>query len=63
MFGGADTEHFEVIRDLESGNAVGVVTTSADFSPFRKDLSARLLTVDKLSNYPIEISTASISAG
>ena len=62
LFGGAETEHFEVIRDLDSGNPVSVVTTSADFSPFRKDPSARLLKVDKLSNYPIEISTASISA-
>ena len=68
IFGGVDNEssssgeHFEIIRDLESGNPVGVITTSADFSPFRKDPSARLLEMDKASNFPIKISTASISA-
>mmetsp|Transcript_15962 Transcript_15962/g.21668 ORF Transcript_15962/g.21668 Transcript_15962/m.21668 type:complete len:148 (+) Transcript_15962:1401-1844(+) len=60
LFGGTDTEHFELVRDIETGVPTGVLTTSAGFNPFHGDVSARVLKTDLQSNYPIEIATYTV---
>ena len=61
LFGGAPLEGFDIHRDLDSGKPVAVGTTSAQFNVFSKDPSLRVLTIDKISNFPIEIKTWAIS--
>ena len=36
---------------------------SGSFSPFSKDISARVIKTDMISNYPIEISTYAVDSG
>lgn len=60
LFGSSDAEHFELVRDIETGLATGVITTSGSFSPFSGNIAARLIDTDKKSNFPINIRTYSI---
>lgn len=54
LFGGANNlEEFELFRDLDSGKPIAVGLIGAEFNPYKRDLSARLLRNDKLSNFPI----------
>ena len=57
LFGGTDIEHFELVRNQTSGTATSVITTSAGFNPFERDISARVIKSDLVSNFPIEIAT------
>ena len=60
LFGGSPTETFDVFRDLDSGQPVAVATTSAEFNGYSKDLSARVIESDIISNFPIRIRTVTI---
>lgn len=62
LFGGSSLETFNIFRDLDSGNPVAVATTSAEFNGYSKDLSARVIESDTISNFPIRIRTATISS-
>jgi hypothetical protein len=62
MFGSTEREAFHIMRNLQDGQPVAVATTGTAFSPYSKDMAARLLTVDTLTNLPIKIDTWKIEA-
>ena len=46
MFGNggssSDVGEFEIFRELESGSPIGVASVAAEFSPYKKDPSAKV---------------------
>ena len=62
MFGSTEREAFHVFRNLTDGLPVGVATGATPFSPYEKNLAARVITVDEATNLPIKIDTWSIAA-
>ena len=67
MFGNggssSDAVEFEIFRELESGRPVGIASVAAEFSPYKKDPSAKVYQMDVNSNYPIKIETAAVNMG
>ena len=59
----SDTVEFEIFRELVSGNPIAMASIGAEFSPFKKDPSAKIYEVAKLSNFPIKIETIAVNAG
>ena len=61
--GGSSTDvgEFEIFRELESGDPVGVASVAAEFSPYKKDPSAKVYVMDVNSNYPMKIETAAVN--
>ena len=57
-----DIEHFELIREINSGTPVSVLTTGSPFSPYTKDMAARVIKTDQITNFPISIATYSINS-
>ena len=48
---------FEVVKDIVSGESVGVATTSGAFTAFSADPSARVLEIQQEYNVPVKIDT------
>ena len=59
--GGSDAVEFEIIRELESGSPIAVVSVASEFSPYKKDPSAKVYKMDVTSNYPIKIETVAVN--
>ena len=61
MFGkggsSSDEVDFEIFRELESGNPIAIASIQSEFSPFKKDPSAKVYKMAKELNYPIKIET------
>ena len=58
IFGsGDDLELFEVVKDIVTGDSVGVATTSGAFTAFSADPSARVLEIQQEFNVPVKIDT------
>ena len=65
MFGNGGSSYdeieFEIFRELESGNPIAVASVAAEFSPYKKDPSAKFYQMHVNSNYPIKIETAAVN--
>lgn len=62
--GGSSSDHvdFEIFRELESGNPIGIASVVGEFSPFKRDPSAKVYVNSKTLNYPMVIKTVSIDS-